>query len=189
MFKSISNEGDILQISVKKTSGQTQWSRWKTMPLLVAALAIGCSSKESDGCYRVEGDGGLQACYCTKDGVAIEGTLTSQGCVNGQQATACSTACSAATVTGLLNPDSPSDNTLTSGGITVRLDLTGQSGQSQVATIDVLNCDQLVGSSSIPSGGSDNFNSGGTSITVNVGAISNGSPKSALVQAVILCGK
>ncbi len=168
--------------------GKTRLSGWKLLPLL-AGLASGCGSKsESDGCFLVQGDGGPQACYCTKDGVAIEGTLTSQGCVQGTPEPACP-ACSGATVFGLLNPDNPADSTLTSGGITVRLDLTGQSGQTQIATIDVLDCDKLVGSSSIPSGGMKTFSSGGISVAVSIGEVSTGNPRSAQVEAAIMCGK
>ncbi len=169
--------------------GKIRWAKWKFVPLL-AGLASGCGSKqaESDGCFLVQDDGGPQACYCTKDGVAIEGTLTSQGCVPGTPAPACP-ACSGATVTGLLNPDNPADSTLTSGGIAVRLDLTGQSGQTQIATVDVLDCGQLVGSSSIPSGGMKTFKSGSTNVTVSIGEVSIGTPRSAQVEAAVTCGK
>ena len=177
-------------IETTQTKGNDQkWSKWKSVPLLLGALASGCSSKQPQGCYLVQGDGGPVACYCIQDDVAVQGTLTGKGCVQGTLASACDSSCNAATVSGLLNPDSQSDNTLTSGGITIRLDLTGQSGQSQIATIDVLNCGQLLGSSSIASGGTDTFKSGGMSVTVNVGAVSNGSPRSAQVQAAILCGQ
>ncbi len=176
-------------IREKKTE-QANWSKWKSLAIpMLASLAIGCSgnSQPPDGCYTVAAsDAGPATCYCTNDGVAIEGTLTSQGCVEGTPA-ACSSACHPATVIGLLNPDNPADNTLTSGGVSVRLDFTGQSGQSQVATIDVLICGQLIGSSSIPSGGSDDFSSGSTRITVNVGQVSSNGLRSAEVQAAITC--
>jgi hypothetical protein len=179
----------MLKTTTKAKVSQQALVKWASVPLLTGALATGCSSDQQDGCYLVQGDAGPIACYCATDGVAVQGTLTSQGCVEGTPAPACSNACSAATVAGLLNPDSASDNTLTSGGITIRLDLTGQSGESQVATIDVLNCDKLIGTSSIPSGGMKTFNDGKTSVTVSVGAISVGAPRSAQVQAAVVCGK
>ncbi len=179
----------ILKQTVKKGQ-QADWSKWKSLsvPLLAGALAA-CHSSQPDGCYKIEVDGGLIGCFCTTDGVAVQGTLSGDSCVPAQPAPACSNTCANASVSGLLNPDLPSDSTLTSGDINVRLDLVGQSGDSLVAFIDVLDCGNLVGNSSIPSGGSKTFNSGGMAITVNVGAVSNGTPRSAQVQAEIACGE
>src|SRR5512143_1329548 len=185
----MSSEGEMMILREKAMKkAQTDWSRWKplSVPLLAGALA-GCSGNAPDGCYKIEVDGGLVGCFCTTDGVAVQGTLNGQSCAPAQPAPACSNTCSQATVSGLLNPDLPADSTLTSGDITVRLDLVGQSGDSLAAFIDVLDCGNLVGNSSIPSGGSKAFTSGGTSVTVSVGTVSNGSPKSAQVEAAITC--